>query len=43
MRKYKYERLYGDLIVKGKEVIKKDYWKETTDLIRNSFLQVKAD
>jgi glycosyltransferase involved in cell wall biosynthesis len=43
MRIYKDERLYGDLIEKGKELIKKDYWKQTTDLIRNSFLQVKAD
>lgn len=43
MRIYKDEQLYRELVEKGKEVIKKDYWKETTDLIQNSFLQENAD
>jgi glycosyltransferase involved in cell wall biosynthesis len=43
MRIYKNEQLYSDLIEKGRELIKKDYWKETTDQIRSSLLQEKVD
>jgi glycosyltransferase involved in cell wall biosynthesis len=43
MRIYKDEQLYGGLVEKGKELIKKDYWGETVDQIWNSFLQAKAD
>jgi glycosyltransferase involved in cell wall biosynthesis len=43
MRIYKDEQLYGELVEKGKELIKKDYWGETVDQIWNCFLQAKAD
>jgi glycosyltransferase involved in cell wall biosynthesis len=43
MRIYKDERLYADLVAKGKELIRKDYWRETVDAIWNSLPQVKED
>ena len=42
MRIYKDERLYCELVEKGKELIEKDYWKETVSRIRES-LKVKQD
>jgi glycosyltransferase involved in cell wall biosynthesis len=43
MRIYKDEQLYRELIEKGKRLIEKDNWKETTNRIYSSFLQEKAD
>jgi glycosyltransferase involved in cell wall biosynthesis len=43
MRIYKDERLYGDVVAKGQELIAKDYKGETLNRIWNSLFQVKED